>query len=101
MATQTKVLASGSDADGGVATLEVDYDDATLRLIAVRCVNQTAGTVYAALVQTSNGRLVDHVFPVGTTTITIPNNAAQKVLFSSVVRNRLDGVELTFKVPGP
>lgn len=101
MATQTKQLAMESDASGAAASLEVDYDDVSLRLLAVRCANGTAGTVYAALVQTSNGRLVDHTFPPGTTTITVPNTAAQRVFFSAVVRNRLDGVEMTFKVPGP
>lgn len=88
MATQTRVLAETGDG----ARLEIDYDDVTLYLTAVRCVNPTGRTVNVTLVQLSNGRTRSRAFGAGTTALSIGTGAAQRIAMQLGTADKLDGV---------
>jgi hypothetical protein len=102
MATVTRVLGQASGPDGTLATVEADYEDATpFRLLALRCVNQTAGNVAVVATQVSNGRTGSRTFPPGTSTLSLPTGVATRLVLSAagLRRGQLDGVAVDVRVP--
>lgn len=104
MASVRKVLSEGTDADGNVARLSVDYDSVTLRLLAVRCLNLTAKPVFVSAMETSTGRVVPGSFDPSLieSVFNIPNNPVSRVFFTRILNGgrRLDGIEFSFMIPG-
>jgi hypothetical protein len=92
VATQTKTL-NGWEG----CRFEIDYDDATLYLTALRCVNMTAFPAYGTATQVLSGRTRTATFPANqTTTISIPTGGAQRLQLQLDGRGRLDGVDYSF-----
>jgi hypothetical protein len=99
MATQTStqaVIAHGDAPNQTTARVETDYDDALLRILLVRCVNNTPVPVSVTATKTSNGRTVSRTFAANTTgTQNVPQGAAGRLNISIDARGRMDGVEFT------
>ena len=96
MATVTKSLGVI-----GPAELQIDYDDALLRLLAVRCIN--GGDQPASLTGFSvarPNRTFAFTFPAGqTTTQNVPQGANNRFDITVDARGRVDGVEWSFAYP--
>lgn len=102
MAIQTRVIASDGDEQRGFVTFEVDYDDVTMLLVMLRCINLSSETAYGRAVLVSNtNRDYSRVFPAQATTEqaipTSPNGRIQ--VFINPLNNKLDGVEYYFMWP--
>lgn len=94
----TKILA---DADNGNVRAELDWD-ASLRVVTLRVINNTAQACYLSVTQTSNGRTRGQRFPPNDTTVlTIPTTVAQRIQGQLDPRNRFNGVEFAFIWPYP
>lgn len=103
MATQTHVVT-----DSGGIRIVYDYDDANLRVLAVRVDNQSAQTCYVEAVQTISigqaptGRKYSALFlPGSLTEIPIPTGPNARLQLQVDARGRLDGISLTILVPAP
>ena len=97
MATVTKLEAEYAD---GLVRFEYDYDDATLRLTALRCVNNTSQAAYGKATQTSNGRTHERTFGADqTTAVAIPTGAAQRLQLVLGSNGKLDGVSIETRWP--
>lgn len=97
MAIVTKQLAMF---DNGNVTLEIDYDDATLLLRAVRCVNNSAQPCAYRATHLATGRNVSGSFAAGrTVSVNIPTNAAARMQITIDARGRVDGVEYQLSWP--
>ena len=99
MATITKAIGQlHDDVSGLVATAEVDYDDALLRLTVFRLVNPTARAIEGTVVRTSDQRAYTREFPAAATTVlAIPQQAASRVPITLDPRGRLLGIEFAFR----
>ena len=97
MATRTRtiqVLAHGDAPNQTIATVQIDWDDALLRLLAVRCINGTPVAVLAKGTVQKNGRNFSITFPANATTAqNIPQNAAARLDVTVDAQGRVDGVE--------
>jgi hypothetical protein len=85
---------------GGFANIrfEIDYDDVLLRLLAVRCVNDSDHTCRASLTQIANGRTYTRDFaPHTTQSLSIPTNVAGRINVTIDARGRVDGVDWSFQ----
>ena len=98
MAIQTKTLGGfGPD-----VRFELDYDDAKLILVALRCINNSASAAWGQAVATANGRTYGMRFPPQQTTeVAIPNHPQQKLDITVTANGRLDGVEYSLMHPYP
>ena len=105
MAIVTKTVASYDD---GRVQLQILYDDATLRITAVRCINDSAFPVYAEAVQdfepdaqSKKGRKYGATFQAGTTTeIAVPTAQNVKLQYTiDPVLDTVDGVGLYSRWP--
>lgn len=97
MAVVTKQLAAF---DNGNVVLEFDYDDATLLLRAVRCINNSAQPCAYSATHLATGRSASGTFAAGrTASITIPTNAAARMQITIDSRGRVDGVEYQLSWP--
>lgn len=81
--------------------LQVDYDDILLRLLVVRCINNTnfpaRGTATAV---PQPNRTYTATFPANQTTeLNIPQNAANRLDITIDSRGRVDGVDYQFLWP--
>lgn len=94
MAIQTKVLAVLPwDADL-VARLEIDYDNADLRIRTVRVVNPAPRGLIVTAARTNGTRTYSATAPANqTTTVTVPTTAANRLQLVVDAQGRLDGVE--------
>jgi hypothetical protein len=93
MALQTRVLA------GGDPHLEFDWDDQTLYLRAIRCVNNTGQDAYVWAQSTSNGRTYESTVGQGLTEVSVGAQQAQRLQLSTTPSGKLDGVEWEFRFP--
>lgn len=98
MATQTRTLGSLFDGAGNAAVLSYDYDDATLRVSRIRCVNGLSVPVFASLTRLSDGRMYGPATCAAETTITpaIPAGAANRLPLTLLAKGTLDGADVQF-----
>lgn len=83
------------DVSGLTAVVSVDYDDAALRITAIRVDNPTSRAILAIARRVNNGRVYSSTFPAGQNTfISVPNSPPQDRLGVTVdAQGRVDGVE--------
>ena len=98
MATVTKNLGVLTDAAGNQATLDIAYDDASLRVQSYTVVN---GTVHTARVtaRRSNGTgstYTQDTPPGQTATIAVEQGPARRLQLTVTSSGKLDGVEYNF-----
>lgn len=101
MATQTKKLASFQDES---IVFEIEYDDVTLRISALRCINNSGQAGYGELIRQSDGLVYGQRFGAGTTFIQIPTNSQASRMtffFSPTHPGSIDGIEARFEFPYP
>lgn len=99
MAAVTRVLGRAVDETTGTqAVLQVDYDDSTLRLTAVRVINPTSKAFFVTARRASGGgqTYTLNASAGQTTEQTIPGNAAARLGVSIDAQGRLGGVDYTF-----
>lgn len=84
----------------GAVRLDVDYDDATRRMSAVRLVNALDVPVRVQLVRQSDGRAVGGDLQPGARTVALPSSGANR-LFLAALDGRLEGVDWQILVPAP
>lgn len=95
MAIVTVTRAVVTDPAGHAATLQYDYDDALMQLTTVRVVNGAAQPAVATVSRTSDGRQYAATFPANqTTTLPIPQDAANRIGVGLDARGRLTGVQI-------
>lgn len=84
--------------EGGLIEFQVDYD-ASNRLTAVRCINQTDHDVWARVARPDNGRAYEHTFPANTTQeFAIPIGQAQRIQFDSIgVHGQFTPLQMKFR----
>lgn len=87
--------------EGDLVRLEVDYDSGTLRLLALRSMNNSGQAAYGQATQTASGRTHGIRFGPGTTEMAIPTAVQQRLVFSLDDRGRLDGVTFSTAYPYP
>lgn len=64
MATVSRQLAQFSDENGQpMCTINVEYNDATMRISGVRAINNGSGNCYAAVIRSSDRLLYGQTFP--------------------------------------
>lgn len=101
MAIVTKTIAVLPWDETTTALLQIDYDDVSLRVTAVRVINPaprglivTAGRTDGRRTYTATAPGADDAHPTGqTTTVTVPTGAAQRLQLVVDERGRLDGIE--------
>lgn len=98
MAVQTIELGRGiNDPILGSVIFEIDYDDVSMLLVAVRCINLSSQPAYARAVLISNpNRDYSHIFPANTVdTVQIPTNPSGRmdVFYNPITPTKLDGVD--------
>ena len=103
MAIVTKTIGHDGTPDGGYVEWQIDYDDARLRLTAVRCINNSTSIAWGKAVSVANpSRSYSTTFPANqTTVINIPTGASQRLDITVDARGRVDGVDYQFMVPAP
>lgn len=80
--------------DGGLFTVDFDYDDVTMRIISIAVVNNTDRTITVTATSTSNGRNYTLPFVPGSNEVfNIPAGAANRLDLSVTPSGKLDGVE--------
>lgn len=101
MATVTKQIASFQDES---IRFEIEYDDVTLRISALRCINNSGQAGYGELIRQSDGLVYGQRFGAGTTFISIPTNSqATRMQFTIDPErpNHFLGFEARFMFPYP
>ena len=83
----------------GVAQVEVDFDDVTLNLIALRVINTLQQDILVRADHPQTGRTFSVRFSPGTTTIPVPVQA--QMAFTRDAKNRLDTIGFTIMHPAP
>ena len=99
MATQTRALGSVSDSQvpPHYAALEIEYDDATLLLTAVRVINETNRTARVTAGKADGTRTQTRDVAAGqTVTQAIPTNQANRLELTVTPSGKLDGVQYSF-----
>lgn len=98
MAIVTKTIGTAVEAAGG-AELRIDYDDADLRVRAVRIVNTHPALTARVTARRNDGtgpvRTLDGP-PNQTTEQAIPTSPSQRLQLTVDARGRLDGAEYAF-----
>lgn len=95
MAIITKYLGGfGED-----VVITTDYDDVTLRLTAIRCVNNTVLPVGWWIRNIATGRERTGQFQSGTTQIDIPQTPSQRMTITVDQYGRIDGMEYRLEYP--
>lgn len=97
MATVTRNLAYFGES---VVIFEIDYNDVSLLLLAVRCINNSAEPAYGKAYHLATGRMYDSYFPANQTTfLPIPTGPQTRMQVSVDARGRVDGVDYTLVWP--
>lgn len=97
MATVTKVFAEHGD---GLVRFEYDYDDTTLRVLAVRCINNSLQPAWAKAELMDGTRSRERTFaPDQTTEVAIPTSVAQRLTLFVNAKGFLDGVSFSTSWP--
>lgn len=98
MATVTKSLGSF---DNGNVRFEIDYSDTLLRLLAVRCINNSTIPASATVTAVSQPtRTYTRTFAASQTTVlNIPTTAATRLNITVDARGRVDGVDYQLAWP--
>lgn len=97
MATVTKNLAYFA---GTSVEFQIDYDNASLLLLAVRCINNSAEAAYGKARHLGTGRVYDSYFPANQTTfLPIPTGPQTRMQVTVDARGRVDGVDYTLMYP--
>ena len=98
----TKDIGGDGDPVRGYVKFQIDYDNVNLRLIALRCINNSTEACWGQATKISNGRSYDMRFPPSSTTyIAIPTAPSTRLEITIDARNRVDGVEYHFVWPYP
>lgn len=98
MAIVTYTISTISDTDGTQCTWQYDYDDATLRISAFRCINGTIKLGVGALIRQTDRLLYSQSFPPDTSFISIPTTPAARLQLIQLRPGRLDGVDVSFRL---
>lgn len=97
MATVTKNLAVF---DGGNVIFELDYDNVALRLLSIRCVNNSNQPAFGKATALANGRTYSRTFAANTTTEqAIPTNPQNRLDITVDARGRVGGVDYSLAWP--
>lgn len=96
MALATLRVLEGSGDPGTGFTVDLQYDDALLRLTEVDInnnltVNGQPASVFCMVVRDSDGRIYSRTFGQGQTTLSIPTGGAGRITVTLNSRGRLDG----------
>jgi len=79
---------------------EVDYDDVTLRVSALRCVNDSGQDAYGELVRASDQAARGLTIPAGTTReVAIPQNPAAARFVFTLREGHVSGITLQSRWP--
>lgn len=78
MAEQTKVLGSF---ENGLVEFSIDYDDVTLIITAVRCINASTQSAWVKATHLETGRTYERVCAPGTIVVAVPTNPAKRMTF--------------------
>lgn len=96
------VTVSVAQFQNGLVRVEVDYDDATLRISAVRVVNDSDQAANVTAIRLSDGKIVSQRFPARSTTFrSIPSSPPQERLGFTLNQGRLDGISFEVLWPYP
>ncbi len=98
MATQSRQIAQ---LENGLVTAFVDYDDATLRISAVRVINNGTAALYVEVRRTSDGLIYGQRFGPGETFIPVPTNGQNRIDFIDNGRGQWSGVSWMWMYPYP
>ena len=98
MAIVTRSIATLVHDDGTTARVEIDYDDADLRIRVIRVVNQTPVAVVIEAARTDRSRVHTQTFAANQTTErTVPTNPNNRLQLRVDSRGRLDDVEYALR----
>lgn len=79
---------------------EYDYDDSTLFVTAVRCLNQTDQPAYASATDLTRNRTYEREWPAqATTEQAIPTGAAQRLVLTVSPSGRFDNLSVSMRWP--
>lgn len=95
MAIVTKPMATHGDDGAGnpLVVFEIDYDDADLRVRAVRCINNSGQPAYAEASRLDGSRKVSSVFLAGTTTsFVVLTTAPTRLQLTLTPKGGIDGL---------
>lgn len=97
MATVTRVIAEHAD---GLVKFEIDYDDTTKIVLAVRCINNSLQPAWAKAELTDGSRSRERTFaPDQTTEVAIPTGVAQRLVGFINAKGGFDGVSFSTSWP--
>ena len=88
----------------GLVTVEVDYDDANLRISRVRVINNSDAAAHVTATRISDGRSIAQRFPAQSSTFrSIPTSgpASERMEFFINPGGRLDGISFECLFPYP
>jgi YD repeat-containing protein len=96
MAIQTVNIGLLTDVtDNSQATLDYDYDDASLQVTGVRIANGTNLSTFVRVIGTANNRTYQKTTaPHTTETVTIGSNQAARLQLTVTPSGKLDGVQV-------
>lgn len=102
MAIISKRQGGDGDPIRGYVEFWIDYDDALLRLTALRCINNSTELAWGRVTNLQTNRSYEQTFAANQTTeISIPGNAAQRLNISIDANGRIDGCDYFFMWPAP
>ena len=100
MAIVTQQVAAFTETPSSVCILQYDYDDVSLLVTAVRCINPTSQPLYAWVARLSNYNVnYESTFPAGQTTEFPVGNGANNRLQLSIEERGITGVEYRLRYP--
>jgi hypothetical protein len=103
MAIITRTVASAQAPDGQTVTFQYDYDDATLLIRTIRCINPSSSAAYSRATLLSANRTYEKTWqpgqPGNTEEISIPTGQASNLQLFVNANGKLDGVDWETRVP--
>lgn len=81
------------------AVVYMEYDDISMRVSAIVCVNNLPNPVYAALIRNSDRRIYTQNFPPGTTTLSIPTQGQGRVEIVNLGRGHWGNISIQMGYP--
>jgi len=98
MATRTRRIGAW---DNEAVLVEMDYDDANMRVLAVRVINNTDQAIHVAVTRSSDGLLYETRFGPGTTFINIPTNVQNRIILTDNGFGHFTGCSVSVMYPYP
>lgn len=82
------------------AVIYMEYNDVTMRITAVVCVNNLPSPVYAAVIRNSDNLVYSRLFDPGTTRLDVPTTGQGRVDITNLGRGHWGNINIAMGYPG-